>query len=86
MSLGASHVPEIVEDLPEGYSIMNESGMTTYSAGRPIIANWWADHAGSGDHTRQYHIFFHDGTNRHKRTVSARDLDDPDTPVQENML
>ena len=74
---GASHVPEIVEDFPEGYSIINQSGMTTDSAGRPIIANWWADDAGSGDHTRQYHIFFHDGSLWHKRTLSARDIDDP---------
>lgn len=44
---------------------------------RPIIANWWADNAGSGDHTRQYHIFFHDGSAWHKRTVSARDIDNP---------
>ena len=29
--------------------------------GRPIIANWWAVDALTGDHTRQYHIFFHDG-------------------------
>jgi hypothetical protein len=78
-SLGADHVPEIVEDLPEGYSIMNMSGMTTDSAGRPIIANWFAADAGSGDHTRQYHIYFHNGSTWQRRTVSARDIDDPAT-------
>lgn len=85
-NLGAAHVPEIVKDLPEGRSIMNMSGMTTDSAGRPIIANWWADDAGTGDHTRQYHIFFHDGTGWHQRTVSARAIDNPATRYSESLL
>ncbi|MCH7227086.1 BNR-4 repeat-containing protein [Haloferula sp. A504] len=85
-NLGAAHVPEIVKDLPEGHSIMNESGMTTDSAGRPIIANWWADNASTGDHTRQYHIFFHDGTEWHQRTVSARAIDNPATKYSESQL
>jgi hypothetical protein len=84
--LGADHVPEIVKDLPEGHSIMNESGMTTDSAGHPIIANWWADDAAGGDHTRQYHIFFHDGSQWHQRTVSARDIDDPGNQYSEGEL
>ena len=85
-NLGSAHVPEIVKDLSEGHSIMNESGMTTDSAGRPIIANWWADHAASGDHTRQYHIFFHNGATWHQRTVSARMLDNPATKFSEAQL
>ena len=84
-NLGTNHVAEIVEDIPEGHSLMNQSGMTTDSAGRPIIANWWALDAASGDHTRQYHIFFHDGTAWHRRTVSARDID-PATKIPENQL
>jgi hypothetical protein len=83
---GAAHVPEIVKDLAEGHSIMNESGMTTDSAGRPIIANWWADNAAAGDHTRQYHIFFHDGGAWHQRTISARALDNPATKYAESQL
>jgi hypothetical protein len=75
--LPAAHLPEIVKDLPQNHSIMNESGMTTDSAGRPIIANWWADNAASGNHTRQYHIFFHNGTIWQQRTVSARNIDNP---------
>jgi len=75
--LPAAHLPEIVKDLPQNHSIMNESGMTTDSLGRPIIANWWADNAASGDNTRQYHIFFHNGTNWQQRTVSARNIDKP---------
>ena len=86
LDLGADHVPEIVKDLPEGHSLMNQSGMTTDSAGRPIIANWWADEASTGDHTRQYHIFFHDGTNWHQRAVSARDIDNPSTKITEPEL
>jgi len=86
LNLGADHVPEIVKDLPEGHSIMNESGMTTDSAGRPIIANWWADNAASGDHTRQYHLFFHDGATWHQRTVSARNIDNPATKFAESQL
>ena len=85
-SLGTNHVPEIVKDLPEGHSIMNESGMTTDRAGRPIIANWWADNAASGDHTRQYHIFFHDGSQWQQRTVSARTNDNPATKYSEAQL
>ncbi len=85
-NLGASHVPEIINDLPEGYSIMNESGMTTDSAGRPVIANWWADGAGTNDHTRQYHIMYRDDTGWHQRTLSARDIDNPATKYSEAQL
>lgn len=85
-NFGANHVPEIVKDLPEGYSIMNEAGMTTDSAGRPIIANWWADRAAIGDHTRQYQIIFHDGAVWHQRTVSARNIDNPATRYSETQL
>jgi hypothetical protein len=84
--LGASHVPEIVEDLPEGHSIINEQGMTTDRAGRPIIATWFAANAASGDHTRQYHIYFHNGATWQRRTVSARDLDNPATKFSEAQL
>ena len=85
-NLGANHVPEIVKDLAEGHSIMNESGMTTDSSGRPIIANWWADNAAAGDHTRQYHIFFHEGSAWHQRTVSARNIDSPATRYSQAQL
>jgi len=85
-NLGAGHVPEIIYDLPEGYSIMNESGMTTDSAGRPIIANWWADGAGTNDHTRQYHIMYLDDTGWHRRKLSARDIDNPATKYSEAQL
>ena len=86
LNLGDAHVPEIVKDLPEGHSIMNESGMTTDSAGRPIIANWWADNASAGDHTRQYHIFFLDENGWHQRTLSARDIDNPAQKFSEGQL
>lgn len=86
LNLGASHVPEIVKDLPEGHSIMNESGMTTDSADRPIIANWWADNASAGDHTRQYHIFFLDENGWHQRTLSARVIDNPSQKFSEGQL
>jgi hypothetical protein len=84
--LGATHVPEIVKDLAEGHSIMNESGMTTDSAGRPIIANWWAENASTGNHTRQYHILFHNGSQWQQRTVSARNIDNPATKYSESQL
>ena len=86
LNLGPSHVAEIVEDLPEGHSIINEQGMTTDSAGRPIIATWFAANAASGDHTRQYHIYFHNGTSWQRRTVSARNLDNPATKFSEAQL
>ena len=86
LNLGPTHVPEIVEDLPEGHSIINEQGMTTDSAGRPIIATWFAANAASGDHTRQYHIYFHNGSIWQRRTVSARALDNPATKFSEAQL
>jgi hypothetical protein len=86
LNLGPSHVAEIVEDLPEGHSIINEQGMTTDSAGRPIIATWFAANAASGDHTRQYHIYFHNGTIWQRRTISARNLDNPATKFSEAQL
>ncbi|BCX47820.1 neuraminidase [Haloferula helveola] len=86
LGLGASHVPEIIEDIPEGYSIINESGMTTDSEGRPVVATWWATGAGTGDHTRQYQVLFHDGSSWQRRTISARDIDDPATKFSEGQL
>lgn len=86
LNLGPSHVAEIVEDLPEGHSIINEQGMTTDRAGRPIIATWFAANAARGDHTRQYHIYFHNGTTWQRRTVSARNLDNPATKFSEAQL
>ena len=83
---GAAHVPEIVEDIPEGSSLINESGMTTDSAGRPIIASWWATGALTGNHARQYHIFFHNGSAWQRRTVSARAIDNPATKYAETQL
>jgi hypothetical protein len=41
-SLGASHVPGNRRGHPRGLQHHEQSGMTTDSAGRPIIANWWA--------------------------------------------
>ena len=60
--------------------------MTTDSSGNPIIANWWAANASTGDHTRQYHIFFRDASGWHRRTVSKRDVDDPSSRFSEGAL
>lgn len=86
LNLGESHVPEIVEDLPEGHSIINEQGLTTDRQGRPIIATWFAANAQSGDHTRQYHIYFYNGTTWQRRTLSARTLDNPAQKFAEAQL
>jgi len=86
LDFGAAHVPEIVEDLPEGSSLVNQQGLTTDSQGRPIIATWFAANALSGDHTRQYHIYFHNGSIWQRRTISARDIDNPAQKFTEAQL
>lgn len=40
--------------IPEGSSLINQSSLTVDSAGKPVLAAWWAPKIGEGDHTRQY--------------------------------
>ena len=68
---GESHVAEIVKDIPQNHSLVNQAGLTTDSAGRPIIATWYAPD-GAGVDVRNYFIFFHDGEGWHRRQVSDR--------------
>jgi len=82
----ATHVPGIIEDIPEGSSLINQSGMTTDSAGRPIIASWWIDDIKEGGYTRQQQIFFWDGTAWQKRTVTKRKPPAGNKPISEGQL
>jgi len=80
---GPNNVPEIALDIPEGFSLMNQSGMTTDNAGHPVIANWWSPDSGSGDFTRNYQLLYHDGSNWQQCAISNRTIDDPGTRYSE---
>lgn len=52
---------EVVIDIPEGSSLINQADMTIDNNDRPVLASWWAPDATQGDHTRQYMLGWYDG-------------------------
>jgi hypothetical protein len=77
-------VAEVIVDIPEGHSLINQAGMCLDRAGNPVAATWWAPEAATGDHRRQYMVVFRhqDGTWQY-RPVSNRISDPPGTRFSE---
>ncbi len=83
---------EIIANIPQGSSLINQTDMTIDADGNPLIATWYAPLAQQGNDTRQYMLHWYDGdewqiaqlTNRvgqssaHERSDSnVRDLGRP---------
>jgi len=77
---------EVVLDIPEGSSLMNQAGMAIGRKGYPVIATWWAPEAQNGNHRRQYMIVFYDGERWHTRQISNRVIDDPGIKMAEERV
>ena len=72
-----SNAAERILSIPEGSSLVNQTGMTVDQSGYPVISTWWAPDADLGVHQRQYMIGFYDGTEWQVRQISNRTSDDP---------
>jgi len=79
-------IAEKVLDIPEGSSLMNQSGMCLDQSGQPVIANWWAPGAATNNHRRQYLVAFPAAAGWETRQLSHRTLDSPAYKVPETAL
>ena len=87
---------EVAVAIPEQSTLMNQCSMAVDTAGRPLMATWWAPKTPEGDFTRQYMLVYYDGakweltpiTNRPhepKQTdATVRDLGRPLVLVDKN--
>ncbi len=79
-------IAEKILSIPEGSSLMNQSGMCLDRSGEPVLANWWAHGAVTNNHRRQYMVAF-PGTNGWQvRQLSSRTIDPPTYKVPETAL
>lgn len=82
---GAGTAAEVIQDIPEGYSLINQASTCLDSAGHPVTATWWAPDTGAGNRRRQYMVVFrHDDGTWQTRTVSTRATDPTGTRYAEN--
>ena len=73
-------IGEIIESIPQNFSLINQAGMCLDASNNPVIATWWAPGSGTNNFRRQYMIVFPD-TNGvwQTRQVSNRTNDPPGT-------
>jgi hypothetical protein len=70
---------ELIQSIPEGYSLINQASMCLDSNGWPVTATWWAPETGATNYRRQYMVVFrHDNGTWQARSVSSR-ITDPTT-------
>lgn len=82
---GAGTAAEVIYDIPENYSLINQASTCLDSAGNPVTATWWAPNADTGNHRRQYRVVFrHDDGTWRARSVSSRETDKTTTRYAEN--
>ena len=77
---GADAYAKIVS-LPIGANLMNQTGMTLDTAGRPEIATWWSPEKARGIATRQYMLVWNDGKTWQVSQVSRRAAVEADDPT-----
>jgi hypothetical protein len=77
---------EKVLSIPEGSSLMNQSGMCLDRSGQPVLANWWAPGASTNNHRRQYMVGFPGTNGWETRQISFRTIDSPTNKVSEAAL
>ncbi len=82
---GAGTTAEVIHDIPENYSLINQASTCLDSAGNPVTATWWAPETGTGNRRRQYMVVFrHDNGTWQARAVSSRVTDPAGTRYAEN--
>jgi hypothetical protein len=80
-------IGEIIESIPQNYSLINQAGMCLDASNNPVIATWWAPGSGTGNYQRQYMVVFPD-TNGvwQTRQVSNRTNDPPGTVMEDGAV
>ncbi|USN99472.1 MAG: BNR-4 repeat-containing protein [Phycisphaeraceae bacterium] len=63
---------QIIANIPQNSSLINQTDMTVDQNGHPLIATWYAPLAGSGNDTRQYMLHWYDGATWHVTQLSDR--------------
>ena len=82
---GANTTAEVIHDIPENYSLINQASTCLDSAGNPVTATWWAPDTGAGNRRSQYIVVFrHDNGTWQARAVSSRATDPTGTRYAEN--
>ena len=82
---GPGTTAEVIHDIPEGYSLINQASTCLDSAGNPVTATWWAPDTGAANYRRQYMVVFrHDDGTWQARAVSSRDTDRTNVRYAEN--
>lgn len=69
---------ELVVNIPENSTLINQTSMAIDQLGRPAVATWWAPGAQQGNHTRQYMLAHFDGAAWQTSQISNR----PTEPMQ----
>jgi hypothetical protein len=84
---GPASTAEVINQIPEGSSLINQAGMCLDGNGNPVTATWWAPETASGNFRRQYMIVFrHDNGTWQTRPVSNRTLDPTTTRYSESAV
>jgi hypothetical protein len=84
---GANSTAEVIANIPEGSSYINQASMCLDGSGNPVTASWWAPLTSSGNFRRQYMVHFrHQNGTWQSRPVSARNLDPTGTRFAENAV
>ena len=81
-------IAEKILSIPEGSSVMNQSGACLDQSGQPVFANWWAPGAVTNNHRRQYVVAVPgtSGGSWQVRQISNRTMDSPTNKVPESAL
>ena len=82
---GANSTAEVIHDIPENYSLINQASTCLDSAGYPVTASWWAPDTAATNYRRQYMVVFrHDNGTWQARAVSSRSTDPTNVRYAEN--
>ncbi len=66
---------ELVVNIPEGSTLINQASMTVDKNNNPLVATWWAPGTAQGNFTRQYMLSYHDGNAWQTSQISNRPLE-----------
>ena len=82
----AARIGDIAVAIPEGSSLINQTGMALDHNNFPMFGTWYAPGAANGDHRRQYMLGFWDGSSWQTRQVSNRTIDPPEEKMNESVV
>jgi hypothetical protein len=71
---------DVVIDIPQGCSLMNQCSMAIDANDRPVIASWWAPDTARGNYSREYMLAYFNGKKWVTSQISHRDSDETKQP------